>query len=172
MTSQDSQPSTLNPKRLLLMRHAKTESPYSLKRDFDRELTDTGIRDAFKMGEWIKARGIRIDRILSSSARRTRQTTEKVMQGSALDPSQVEFMDELYHAGSKTFFETIQAQDDRIETLLIVSHNMGITDFANQLTNARIDHMQPGSIFAVQSNCVHWQEFPKAARSFLFYQQP
>ena len=172
MTSQDSQLSTLNPKRLLLMRHAKTESPYSFKRDFDRALTDAGKSDALKMGEWIKANRIKIDRVLSSAALRTRQTTEGFIQGSNLDPSQVESMNELYHAGPETFVEIIQAQPDSSEILLIVSHNMGITDFANQLTNARIDHMQPGSIFAVQVNCQHWREFPKAALSFLFYQQP
>lgn len=159
-------------KRVFLMRHAKTVTPYGLTRDFDRALTSKGLEDALKMGAWIKTSGWKIDRILSSSALRTRQTTELVIQAISASNSDVEFLDELYHAEPAAFIQTIQAQADSIESLLIVSHNMGITDFANQLTLTRIDHMSPGSVFAVQAHCQHWSDFITAEKRFLFFQQP
>lgn len=167
------QPSTLNSQRVLvLMRHAKTESPYSLKRDFDRKLTTQGEQDAQRMGAWLKSAGFSIDRVLSSAAKRTQQTTELVIDQLGLNPSTVEYRDELYHALPEIFFKTICSVPNEINTLLIVSHNDGITHFANQLTNARIDYMQPGSVFAIEWGSSEWSRFEKEKNRFIRYQTP
>ncbi len=159
------------PHLLLLMRHAKTELAYGLKRDFDRRLTATGERDARQMGEWLKQQEHRIDWVLASPARRARQTTEIVCEVLGIPTDRIEFRDELYHASSETFFKVIQTVADAHSGILIVSHNNGITEFANQLTNTRIDHLQPGSVFAVTSNETSWAKFKEGKRKFLFYKQ-
>lgn len=167
------QHATLNAQRVLvLMRHAKTESPYSLKRDFDRKLTTEGEQDAQRMGKWLKAEGFRIDGVLSSPAKRTQQTTELVIEQLGLNSSIIEYRDELYHAIPEVFFKTIPSVPNEINTLLIVSHNDGITHFANQLTNARIDYMQPGSVFIVKCDLDNWSEFETAEKEFVGYRQP
>lgn len=167
------QPSTPNPQRLLvLMRHAKTESPYGFKRDFDRVLTKTGEADAGKMGAWLKSEDFQIDQVLSSTAQRTRQTTSLVAESLGLESTQIEFKDELYHASPEIFFNVIASVPSEINRLLIVSHNDGITQFANQLTKAHIDHMQPGSAFIVKCNCDRWEGFKSAEREFIAYKQP
>jgi phosphohistidine phosphatase len=159
-------------KTILLLRHAKTESPYSLKRDFDRKLTAQGELDAQRMGEWLKSEGFSIDQVLSSPAKRTQQTTELVIEQLGLNSSIIEYRDELYHAIPEVFFKTIPSVPNEINTLLIVSHNDGITHFANQLTNARIDYMQPGSVFIVKCDLDNWSEFETAAKEFVGYKQP
>ena len=167
------QPSTPIPKRVLvIMRHAKTESPYSLKRDFDRSLTTQGEQDARQMGVWLKAQSLSIDAVLSSTAKRTRQTTGLVIEQLGLSPSAVEYRDKLYHAQPDVFFKTICTVPDEIQTLMIVSHNDGITHFANMLTDARIDYMQPGSVFIVKSDCETWESFKESEREFVLYKQP
>ena len=168
----NSHPSSLNQKRLLLMRHAKTESPYTLKRDFDRILTKTGEADAQKMGKWLKNQHLSIDQILSSSAERTKQTAQIVAAAIGIENTSIEFKDELYHATPDVFFDVIRAVSNTVNTLLIVSHNDGITHFANSLTDARIDYMQPGSVFIVQANCQNWSAFEQTTRIFMGYQQP
>jgi phosphohistidine phosphatase len=165
-------PSSLNQKRLLVMRHAKTESPYTLKRDFDRMLTKTGESDAQKMGDWLKNQQLSIDQIISSSAERTRQTAQIVAAAIGIESTAIEFKDELYHATPDVFFDVIRAVSNTVNTLLIVSHNDGITHFANSLTDARIDYMQPGSVFIVQANCQNWSAFEQTTRIFMGYQQP
>lgn len=167
------QPSTLNSQRVLvLMRHAKTESPYSFKRDFDRKLTTQGEQDAQQMGAWLKSQGFSIDQVLSSPAKRTQQTTELVIEQLGMNSSAVDYRDELYHAVPDVFFNVIRSVPNEINTLLIVSHNDGITHFANQLTNARIDYMQPGSVFIVKCDLDNWSGFETAAREFVGYKQP
>ena len=154
------------------MRHAKTESPYSIKRDMDRRLTPTGEQDATIMGEWLKSQEFTIDKVVSSTARRTQQTTERVIEQLGLPLSAVEYLDALYHATPETFFKVIQVLPDSTNTVLIVSHNDGITEFANQLTDARIDCMQPGSVFIVKCNLDNWSEFATTVREFVAYKQP
>ncbi len=159
-------------KTLLLVRHAKTEPIHSWKRDLDRQLTATGEQDAKKMGEWLNQKTLNIDRVLSSPAVRTRQTTEWIAEQLGLDPSAVNYLDELYHPQPDVFFKTICAVPEEIQTLLIVSHNDGITHFANMLTEARIDYMQPGSVFVVKSDCETWESFKESEREFVLYKQP
>lgn len=154
------------------MRHAKTESPYSLKRDFLRVLTEKGASDARQMGIWLQAKGIGIDKVVSSPAIRTLQTTEGVCESMGIDASIVEFREALYHATPETFTTVIESFPQEANTVLLVSHNDGITHFATQLTNARIDYMQPGSVFAVSCACIKWGEFFQRERTFLFYRQP
>ncbi len=154
------------------MRHAKTESPYTLKRDIHRRLTDTGIHEATRMGEWMSSQQIQVDRIESSPAERTRQTAERVLEAMKLNHSILHFREDLYHATPDIFYRTILALPDDAHRVLIVSHNNGITDFANELTDTRIDFMQPGSIFAVESAALNWQEWASSVRTFLFYKQP
>ena len=154
------------------MRHAKTESPYTLKRDFDRMLTKTGESDAQKMGDWLKNQQLSIDQIISSSAERTRQTAQIVAAAIGIESTAIEFKDELYHATPDVFFDVIRAVSNTVNTLLIVSHNDGITHFANSLTDARIDYMQPGSVFIAQANCQNWSDFEQSTRIFMGYQQP
>jgi phosphohistidine phosphatase len=159
-------------KTVLIMRHAKTESPYTLKRDFDRMLTKTGESDAQKMGDWLKNQQLSIDQIISSSAERTRQTAQIVAAAIGIESTAIKFKDELYHATPDVFFDVIRAVSNTVNTLLIVSHNDGITHFANSLTDARIDYMQPGSVFIVQANCQDWSAFEQSTRIFMGYQQP
>jgi len=154
------------------MRHAKTESPYTLKRDFDRELTEKGRNDARQMGQWLMKKDLLIDRVLCSSAVRTRQTTAALCEPMKLDPSILHYRDDLYHADPETFYHALESVPNEIHCLLIVSHNQGITDFANQLTTTRSDHMQPGSVFSVGTNSDQWDAFKKEKQLFLFYRSP
>ena len=159
-------------KTLLLVRHAKTESIISWKKDLDRALTASGEQDAKKMGEWLNLKKLQVDQVLSSPAVRTRQTTQLLCKAMHIDDSVVTFPSDLYHATPDIFFNLIRTLPDAVKTLLIVSHNDGITHFANMLTDARIDYMQPGSVFVAKSDCETWESFKESEREFVLYKQP
>lgn len=114
-------------KRLVLMRHSKTEPWSEGIDDFSRALTQQGHEDARRMAEEIVALGWSPERILVSSARRARETCSevaKVVTGEKVRP-----MEALYLTGVRGLSEAV-AQNDRAQTLMLIGHNPGLHDFA------------------------------------------
>lgn len=114
-------------KRLILMRHAKTEPWSEGIDDFGRALTPQGHADATRMAEELVALGWSPERILVSSARRARETCSeaaKVFTGEKVRP-----MESLYLTGVRGLKEAV-SQNDGAATLMVIGHNPGLHDFA------------------------------------------
>src|SRR3954462_12927948 len=65
-------------RRLMLLRHAKTENDAPSGRDQDRRLDDRGRKDAAQIGGWIAAHPPFADLVLVSTAVRSEQTWDIV----------------------------------------------------------------------------------------------
>lgn len=115
-------------KRLLLLRHAKTERD-NPGGDHARILTERGIADATLVGGILRARNWRPDHVLCSTAARTTQTWEiaRAQMGIAERP---DYSRALYLASSHTILGQIQSAPDFAGTLLIIGHNPGMEDCA------------------------------------------
>jgi len=114
-------------KRLILMRHAKTEPFAEGIDDFGRALTDQGHSDATRIAEEIVTLGWSPERILVSTARRARETCSevaKVFEGEKVRP-----MESLYLCGLRGLSEAVK-NNDGAGTLMVIGHNPGIHDFA------------------------------------------
>ncbi|MEZ5947253.1 MAG: histidine phosphatase family protein [Hyphomonas sp.] len=114
-------------KRLILMRHAKTEPFGEGVDDFGRALTDRGHEDAKRMAEELVAMGWSPERILVSTARRARETCSeaaRVFEGEKVRP-----MESLYLCGVRGLADAV-SQNDGAGTLMVIGHNPGIHDFA------------------------------------------
>ena len=85
------------------------------------------------MAARIQAAGIRPSLILSSPAVRA-WTTARVLAQAISYP--IEFLqrhERLYHAGVRRIIEVLGEQDVGFNSILIVGHNPGLTEFANYL---------------------------------------
>ena len=78
----------------------------------------------------------------------------------------------MYGATSEVFYEMISKLDDELDNIAIFSHNPGITDFANDLTETRIDNIPTCGIFAVKIDTKHWNDFKEAKKEFWFMDYP
>ena len=146
---------------ILLIRHAKTEYPSFGMDDFDRALTQSGKEEAVRVSAKVLARGVQLDLILSSPAKRAKMTAE--IFAATLKPEEgIIFLPELYHPHPSVFDEVISKLDRSIKSVAIVSHNNGITDFANSLGIVRIDAMPTSSVLA------YAKDYKK---SLLFFEQ-
>jgi phosphohistidine phosphatase len=114
-------------KRLILMRHAKTEPWTEGIDDFGRALIPQGHDDAKRMAEELVALGWSPERILVSSARRARETCAEV--AAVVSGEKVRPMESLYLTGVKGIAEAV-TQNDRAATLMVIGHNPGLHDFA------------------------------------------
>ena len=120
-------------RRLMLLRHAKTENNAPSGRDQDRRLNKRGRGDAAEIGAWIGRHPPYPDSVLVSPAIRAHQTWEiawEAMKDRVPEP-QVEPIPELYGAGPSQLLQTIRetsAADPK--RLMLVGHNPGMHELA------------------------------------------
>ncbi len=108
--------------RLVLLRHAKAEAHGGVA-DVLRPLALQGRRQSGDVAAWLAVTGLLPERVLVSSAVRTRQTWELVRSGLGDVPApEVEISDALYDAGPRDLIELVSLADERIATLLVVGH--------------------------------------------------
>jgi phosphohistidine phosphatase len=130
-------------RRLMLLRHAKTEHDAPSGQDQDRRLDDRGRLDAAVVGSWIGRHLPVPELVLVSTAVRAQQTWDIVgqaMQDAARAASplpQVKSLDELYGAEPTQLLQIIrmaEAADPR--QVMVIGHNPGMHELALALTGS------------------------------------
>lgn len=160
-------------KTLLVIRHAKSSWDIGTLTDFERPLNDRGKKDAPLMAAKLNDRNINVDVFVSSPAKRAKKTAELFCTTCHKPIESIQLISKLYHAGEAVFFEVVSALDNSANTVAIFSHNPGITEFVNLLTDKMpIDNMPTCSIFAVKVFTNNWGDFRKASKEFLFFDYP
>ncbi len=160
-------------KKLIVVRHAKSSWANIGQTDFERPLNERGENDAPKMAMRLKSRGIKPQLFVSSPAKRARQTCKAFCKIYGYNTDTILFVDKLYHASKTVFYEVVEALDDTAHTVIIFSHNPGITDFVNSLCpDVFIDNMPTCGIFAMEMEIETWKDFKPAHNNFLFFDFP
>ena len=118
-------------RRLLILRHAKTERAEPGERDRDRKLTGRGRADAPIIGAYLAHHGLVPDLVLVSPAARAVETWALIAPSFAKTP-RVVTEDRIYTAAADTLAELIR-ETRGAQALLIVGHNPGLQDLAMQL---------------------------------------
>jgi phosphohistidine phosphatase len=120
-------------RKLVLLRHAKSAWP-DLP-DHERPLAGRGRRDAPVMGRWLRGAGHVPDRVLCSTARRTRETWQLAQPELGTAPP-VSFEDQVYEASAAQLLDLARHAAPAVKTLLIVGHAPGIPELALVLAGA------------------------------------
>lgn len=160
---------------LVIVRHAKSDWGTPGQADADRPLNNRGKRDAPVMGARLKARGIRPDLLLSSPANRA-ATTARLIAG-ALDypEAAIQWVPALYHCPAHGFEEVLLAAGipDEVRTVMLFSHNPGITHFANDtLPGLNVDNIPTCGMAGITFDALHWSDYSTAAHRLLFFDYP
>jgi phosphohistidine phosphatase len=125
-------------RRLMLLRHAKTENNAPSGRDQDRRLDDRGHKDAAEIGSFIAGHPPFPNCVLVSPAVRAYQTWEvawAAMKNSVPAP-RVELLPELYGADPAQMLQTIRdASVSDPKRLMVIGHNPGMHELALALTD-------------------------------------
>ena len=156
-------------KHLLLIRHAKSSWDDPALSDFERPLNERGKKDAPVMAKRLSDKKIKIDAIVSSPAKRAKQTGKHFAKEFDLKKKKIVLESKLYEAGEQNFYEVVENLKNKWDSVAIVSHNPGITSFANSLTETKIDDMTTSSIFAIKIDTGKWANFRSAKKDFWFF---
>ena len=159
-------------KTLTIVRHAKSSWKDPTLRDRERPLNKRGERDAPVMGQRIATAGIRPSLILSSPAVRA-WTTAKVIAAQISYPK--EFLQkepQLYMASVNDMLDVIVAQDEGFNSLMLVAHNPGLTDFANYLVPGLTHNLPTAGVVSVNIDQDHWNLYEQPATELIFHDWP
>jgi phosphohistidine phosphatase len=159
-------------KTLLLIRHAKSSWGDASISDFDRPLNERGKHDAPVIAQRIMDKGIRIDAFISSPAKRAKKTAGLMMKKFIEDEKKLIQISALYEAPESNFFDVIETLEDKFDSVAIVAHNPGITNFINALNCHPIDHMPTCAVYAIRIKSDKWFDFRKSQKEFLFFDFP
>ena len=145
-------------KRLFLLRHAKAVPAESGSEDFDRTLMLSGMQDAGAMARYLRKSDYTLDLILCSSAARTVQTAELLLQQL---PCDIEYRDNLYLAEPAKIVAAVRAAPANVSALMVVGHNPGLEATATSLAREPVRRKERARQEALE------EKFPTCALAIL-----
>ena len=158
-------------KTLIIIRHSKSSWKDHSLSDFDRPLNKRGKKDAKKMSSELSEKIKKVDLLLSSSSKRTTQTSNYFLD--SIDVRSNIFSENLYYSSSDLIFDFVLKINNKYNKTIIVGHNPGLTNIVNKLTNLKLDNLPTSGIVIIvfdvdnwkkinyKSGLVEWIKFPK-----------
>ena len=143
-------------KKLIVVRHSKSSWKDSSILDFDRPLNKRGKRDGEKMSKFLSQFIKSIDLLLSSSSYRTKLTS-KYYQDSLIIKNSI-FTDGLYHASKKEIIENFYNVDSSTNSILLIGHNPGLTEFINFSTDKNLFNLPTTGTVVIDYPIEKWTE--------------
>ena len=134
-------------KTLYIARHAKSSWDDMALSDFDRHLNSRGERDAPFMADILKKQNVKPDLILSSPAKRAKQTANHYHE---ILGGKLRFDEHIYEASHISLLDIIQEAFQEVNTLMIVGHNPGLTGLNDMLSNKSIYNLATASVVAIE----------------------
>jgi phosphohistidine phosphatase len=163
--------------RLLLLRHAKSSWDQSGTADFNRPLAPRGRRAASMIGDHLATHRLIPDRILASSARRTRETLAALLPAISTE-LELRITRDLYEVSADAYIDAIGALGGGARTLMIIGHNPSVQDAALELIGTgnpalrdEIGAKYPTAGLTVMDFDIHkWSELrPRTGRVVAFF---
>jgi phosphohistidine phosphatase len=118
-------------KRLYLLRHAKSSWKDTSLPDHDRPLAGRGRRAAEAIARHMREHGVEPELVLCSTARRARETLDRIEP--ALGSPAVRVESDLYAASAPALLERLRGIPDTVESVMVIGHNPGLQELALEL---------------------------------------
>ena len=140
-------------KKVYVVRHADSSWDNQLLDDFDRPLSEKGVRDAKNLADFFVKKKYMCDSIIYSSAARTTQTATYLNQ-TLSKYHLINLIGEksLYLSSIDEVIEILNNHLKQNSSIMYVGHNPTITTFINYISNASIDHVPSGAMALINLN--------------------
>jgi len=143
-------------KTIYLIRHAKSDWSEPFIGDIDRGLNARGRKSIPIIAKALKEKKIKPDIIISSPAKRAKLTIKGLLK--ELDRSnKITYKDKLYMADTDTILSVVKEIEDKYDSVFIVGHNPGLTEFVNLMGDKTIENIPTLGIVALKCETKKWQ---------------
>lgn len=157
-------------RRLMLMRHAKSDWGAAFSADHERPLNERGRKAAQTMGLVIRSMGEVPNRVIASTAVRARSTAElaRIAGGWACP---LELDDRLYGAGTGEALLVAAEYGGDEERILLVGHEPTWSQLISKLTGARAQ-VKTATVAAIDLERESWMGGGRSAGSLAYILHP
>jgi phosphohistidine phosphatase len=160
-------------KKLIIVRHAKAEQIGESQRDFERALAKRGEKDAPLVAEVLKNKGIRPDIILSSPAKRAKQTALLFAEVVGYSKEQIAFWEEMYgYFNISQLSYMIKESDKNSNTVFIFGHNPTFADLGYRFTEEFNYHLPTSGAIGLELDINNWDELRPSCGKLSFFEYP
>ncbi|MCS7153646.1 MAG: histidine phosphatase family protein [Bacteroidia bacterium] len=154
-------------KVILLIRHAKSDWNTDVLSDFNRPLSEKGVRDALQQAYALLKQGYRPELILSSPAIRAWQTAHLVAQVVSLPHQWVRSEGAFYWDDIESIYEIVRQIPEKVSVIGLVGHNPLWSDIASRW-RGEVMEMATAEIVGFGWRGL-WKEVPIVDLEFLFH---
>lgn len=160
-------------KTILLLRHAKAQPIRPNERDFDRPLAPRGHEDAARVGRTLAAMRLVPDAIVTSPARRAKETAEGVAAALKFQGTLREDRS-LYDTSGASWLAALGRLPSSADLGLLVAHNPGIEELAALLVGAptRFLDCPTAGLVAFESSLSSWKDLGARGATLRWFLRP
>jgi len=160
-------------KRLILVRHAKTEVIRYDISDYQRSLVERGINDSKLIANKLFLKSIIPDLIISSPANRAIETTLLFANILQYPVDMIEQFDDLYDGFTTQEFLALLHQFGKDkETVLVIGHNPSIEYLAFNLTEEFYHNVPTCTVIGIDFQIDEWSDIEVRTGKLAFYEYP
>ncbi len=143
-------------KKLLLLRHAKSDWGDASLPDFERPLNERGRRAAPLIGRFMREQELHPQLVIASPAQRTMETASLVIAASGIE-AEMRYDERIYEAQVGNLLQVISEIDDRKTEVLLVGHNPGVESLIEYLTG-ETRRVPTAALASITLDVERWRE--------------
>lgn len=159
-------------KKLTLIRHAKSDWHSEAETDFDRPLNKRGKKAAPLMGQRLAERGCTPDLLISSPAKRARQTAKKIAQQINYPETEIAYREEIYEAGLRTLVQLVFDLDDTLDHVMLIGHNPGFSELGQWFSLEANDWLPTCGLLELELPVDYWSQVTEECATLVLYDFP
>ena len=124
------------------------------------------------MGKLLRKEGIIPQLIVSSPATRALATARIASSEIDYPTGKIKEEQKLYHASEDAILSIMKSLDDSLESVMVVGHNPGLTEFVNALLDEEIANIPTAGLVGARLNINHWQDARWGCGEMTLYEYP
>lgn len=160
-----------------MARHGKSSWDSDARTDFDRPLAKRGRRAAPRVGKWLRREGLVPDLVVSSPARRARETAALLVEALGLPEQAMRLEPGLYGSGLAGHLRILAGCPRTARRVMVVGHNPDLEDLVLHLGGATVEVPEDGKLLPTGAVArlrmpAVWGRLPEGAASLLGITRP
>ncbi len=159
-------------KRLLLVRHAKSDWDDPALADFERPLNNRGHKIAPQMATRLLKKDLQPHLLVSSPALRAISTANYFADVFGMLHSDILQKKEIYEATSSALQKLVNNFDNQFDYIMLIGHNPGLTDLCVKLANAHVYNIPTCGMAMIEFAFEDWNLVSSGTGRLVFFDYP